>query len=68
MSDSYELHLGDRVRVVDQDAEARITAVHPDAQFEVEFLHSGGDKPRGHRYTREALELVARAHHGEHQH
>ena len=67
MSDSYELHLGDRVRVVDQDAEARITAVHPDAQFEVEFLHGGGDTPRRHRYTRVALELVARAH-GEHHH
>ncbi|HTW85453.1 MAG TPA: hypothetical protein VMD91_15395 [Candidatus Sulfotelmatobacter sp.] len=63
MSDSHVLRLGDHVRVIDEDAEARVTAVHPDAQVEVEFLHTGGSGPRRHRYAREALEYVAPEHH-----
>lgn len=42
-----------------EDAEAIVTAVHPDSQVEIEFLHSEGG-PRRRRYAAEALEKISR--------
>jgi hypothetical protein len=52
------LHVGDHVVVIDEDEEAIVTAVHPDAQVEVEFLKSSEGGPRRRRYAIEALEKV----------
>jgi len=54
------LRVGDHVRVIDEDEEARVTAVHPDAQVEVEFLKAGEGGPRRRRYAMEALEKIQR--------
>ncbi|MGD0966993.1 MAG: hypothetical protein ABR949_01800 [Candidatus Aquilonibacter sp.] len=54
------IHVGDHVRVIDEDAVAVVTAVHPDAQVEVEFLKASEGGPRRRRYTVEALEKVSR--------
>ncbi len=55
------LHVGDHVRVKDEDAIAVVTAVHPDAQVEVEFLKASEGGPRRRRYAVEALEKVSRS-------
>jgi len=54
------IRLGDRVVVKGEDAEAVVTAVHPDSQVEVEFLHSSEGGPRRRRYAAEALEKISR--------
>jgi hypothetical protein len=54
------IHVGDHVVVKDEDEEAIVTAVHPDAQVEVEFLHGSEGGPRRRRYALEALEKVTR--------
>jgi hypothetical protein len=52
------LHVGDHVVVKDEDNEAIVTAVHPDAQVEVEFLKSSEGGPHRRRYAVEALEKI----------
>jgi hypothetical protein len=52
------IHVGDHVVVKDEDEEAIVTAVHPDAQVEVEFLHGSEGGPRRRRYALEAVEKV----------
>jgi len=54
------IRLGDHVVVKGADDEAIVTAVHPDSQVEIEFLHAseGGSKRR--RYAAEALEKISR--------
>jgi hypothetical protein len=54
------IRLGDHVVVKDEDEEAVVTAVHPDSQIEVEFLHSSEGGPRRRRYAAEALEKVSK--------
>jgi hypothetical protein len=59
------VRVGDHVVVRDEDEEAVVTAVHPDAQVEVEFLHGSEAGHRRKRYAVEALEVVESGH-GEH--
>ena len=54
------LRVGDHVVVKDQDREAIVTAVRPDAEVEVEFLEASDSGPRRRRYAVEALEKVTR--------
>ena len=54
------IRLGDRVVVKGQDEEAIVTAVHPDSQVEIEFLHASEGGPRRRRYAAEALEKISR--------
>ena len=54
------IRLGDRVVVKDEDEEAIVTAVHPNAEVEVEFLKASEGGPRRRRYAVEALEKVPR--------
>ena len=54
------IRLGDQVVVKGADEEAVVTAVHPDSQIEVEFLHSSEGGPRRRRYAAEALEKVSK--------
>lgn len=54
------IRLGDHVVVKGEDEEAIVTAVHPDSQVEVEFLHGSEGGPRRRRYAVEALEKVSR--------
>ena len=54
------IRLGDHVVVKGEDEEAVVTAVHPDSQIEVEFLHSSEGGPRRRRYSAEALEKVSK--------
>jgi hypothetical protein len=55
------IHLGDHVVVKGEDEEAIVTAVHPDSQIEIEFLHSSGGGPRRRRYAAESLEKISRS-------
>lgn len=55
------LHVGDHVRVIDEDEVAVVTAVHPDAQVEVEFLKASEGGPRRRRYAMAALEKISRS-------
>jgi len=50
------IRVGDHVVVKDEDEEAIVTAVHPDAEVEVEFLKAGEGGPRRRRYAIEAVE------------
>lgn len=54
------IHVGDHVRVKDEDEVAVVTAVHPDAQVEIEFLKASEGGPRRRRYAVEALEKVSK--------
>lgn len=54
------IRLGDHVVVRGEDEEAIVTAVHPDSQVEIEFLHASEGGPRRRRYAAEALEKVSR--------
>jgi hypothetical protein len=54
------IRLGDHVVVRGEDEEAIVTAVHPDSQVEIEFLHASEKGPRRRRYAAEALEKVSR--------
>jgi hypothetical protein len=51
---------GDHVVVKGEDEEAIVTAVHPDSQMEIEFLHTSEKQPRRRRYAAEALEKISR--------
>ncbi len=51
------IRLGDHVIVRGEDEEAVVTAVHPDAQVEIQYLHGGAGSHR-RRYAAEALEIV----------
>ncbi len=42
-----------------EDEEAIVTAVHPDSQIEVEFLHGAAAGHKRRRYAAEALEVVS---------
>jgi hypothetical protein len=53
------IRVGDRVVVKGEDEEAIVTAVHPDSQVEVEFLHASEGGPRRRRYAAEALEKIS---------
>jgi hypothetical protein len=52
------IKLGDHVVVRGEDEEAVVTAVHPDSQVEVEFLHAADGGHKRKRYAAEALEVV----------
>jgi len=54
------IRLGDHVVVKGEDEEAIVTAVHPDSQVEIEFLHASEGGPRRRRYAAEALEKISR--------
>jgi hypothetical protein len=54
------LRVGDHVRVIDEDEVAVVTAVHPDAQVEVEFLKASEGGPRRRRYSMNALQKVGK--------
>lgn len=49
------IRLGDHVVVRGEDEEAIVTAVHPDAEIEIEFLHGSQAGHRRKRYAAEAL-------------
>jgi hypothetical protein len=53
------LHVGDHVVVRGADEAAVVTAVHPDSQIEIEYLHASAAGRRRKRYHAEALELVS---------
>jgi hypothetical protein len=53
------IRLGDHVVVRGEDEEAIVTAVHPDSQIEVEFLHGAAAGHKRRRYAAEALEVVS---------
>lgn len=52
------IRVGEHVVVRGEDEEAIVTAVHPDAQVEIEYLHESGGGPHRKRYAVEALEIV----------
>ena len=54
------IRLGDHVVVTGEDEEAIVTAVHPDSQVEIEFIHASEGRPRRRRYAAEALEQIPR--------
>lgn len=56
------IRIGDHVVVRGEDNEAIVTAVHPDSQVEIEYLHARGGGPRRKRYAAEALEVVEAGH------
>jgi hypothetical protein len=53
-------HIGDHVVVRGEDEEAIVTAVHPDSQIEIEYLHASAAGDRRKRYHAQALDLVSR--------
>ena len=54
------IRLGDHVVREGEDEEAIVTAVHPDSEVEIEFLHASEGAPRRRRYAAEALEKITR--------
>jgi hypothetical protein len=52
------LHVGDHVVVRGEDNEAIVTAVHPDSQIEIEYLHASEAGRKRKRYHAQALDLV----------
>jgi hypothetical protein len=54
------LHVGDHVVVRGEDEEAVVTAVHPDSQIEIEYLHASEAGRRRKRYHADALDRVSR--------
>ena len=58
------IRVGQHVVVRGEDEEAIVTAVHPDSEVEIEYLHAAEGGPRRKRYAAEALE-VTQADHGE---
>jgi hypothetical protein len=52
------LRLGDHVVVRGEDQEAVVTAVHPDAQVEIRYLHVAPEGAHKRRYAAEALEKI----------
>jgi hypothetical protein len=53
-------HIGDHVVVRGEDEEAIVTAVHPDSQIEIEYLHASAAGDRRKRYHAQALDLISR--------
>jgi hypothetical protein len=62
------IRLGDHVVVRGEDEEAIVTAVHPDSQVEVEYLHAAEGGQRRRRYAAEALEVIERGRGEHHEH
>jgi hypothetical protein len=62
------VHVGDHVVVRGEDEEAVVTAVHPDAQVEIEYLHASEAGHRRKRYHVGALDIVSRGHEGREHH
>jgi hypothetical protein len=58
------IRVGDHIVVRGEDEEAIVTAVHPDSQVEIEYLHASAAGRRRKRYSAEALEIVNRARDG----
>jgi hypothetical protein len=56
------VHVGDHVVVRGEDEGAVVTAVHPDAQVEIEYLHAAEAGHRRKRYEAGALDVVSRDH------
>ena len=52
------IRVGEHVVVRGEDEEAIVTAVHPDSQVEIEYLHASEGGPRRRRYAAEALEVI----------
>jgi hypothetical protein len=52
------IRLGDHVVVRGEDEEAIVTAVHPDSEIEVEFLHASQAGHKRKRYAAEALDVI----------
>ncbi len=52
------IRVGDHVVVRGEDEEAIVTAVHPDSQVEIEYLHASASGARRKRYAAEALEVI----------
>ena len=52
------IRVGQHVVVRGEDEEAIVTAVHPDAQVEIEYLEASASGRRRKRYAAEALEVV----------
>lgn len=52
------IRVGDHVVVRGEDEEAIVTAVHPDSQIEIEYLHASASGARRKRYATEALEVI----------
>jgi hypothetical protein len=53
-------HIGDHVVVRGEDEEAIVTAVHPDSQIEIEYLHASAAGDRRKRYHAQALDQISR--------
>jgi hypothetical protein len=53
------IRVGDHVIVKGEDEKAVVTAVHPDSQVEVEFLHASAEGARRRRYAAESLEKIS---------
>ena len=60
--------LGDHVVVRGEDEEAIVTAVHPDSQVEIEYLHASEAGRRRKRYAAQALDLVEASGQDHHHH
>ena len=55
---SAMVRLGDHVLVRGENQEAIVTAVHPDAQVEIRYLHVAPEGAHNKRYAAEALEKI----------
>jgi len=52
------IRVGDHVVVRGEDEQAIVTAVHPDSQVEIEYLHASASGARRKRSAAEALEVI----------
>ena len=52
------IRLGDHVIVRGENQEAIVTAIHPDWEVEVKFLHASEAGETRKRYAAEALEVI----------
>jgi hypothetical protein len=52
------IRLGDHVIVRGENQEAIVTAIHPDWQVEVKFLHASEAGEKHKRYAAESLEVI----------
>jgi hypothetical protein len=60
--------IGDHVVVRGENEEAIVTAVHPNSELEVEFLHASEAGRKRKRYSVDALDLVEGAHRSQRHH
>lgn len=56
------IHVGDHVVVRGDNEEAIVTAVHPNWEVEIKFLHAADAGERRKRYAAEALDIVESGH------